>query len=351
MFFRVRAVATVTMIWGRGARMADMKPVNFFEFAVKTASAGQAQGKDDYMKDGLLHCGKCGGVKQMEQPFMGKIYKVPIMCDCAREIHQRNEEQKRMDEREGRRKTALPNEKYRVMTLENSDIPLPIVQNYTDNWESMFANNVGLYLWGNTGSGKTYMAAAIANLLVDRGVKVYMDGVTALTNMLGDVYGGRRDEVIYRIRSCDLLVIDDFGVERSTEFAQQQAYDLLEYRVETNKPMIVTSNIPAGQLCNEADPRKTRMYSRLMGLHPEKIVGKDRRADTTSGRYEDLHALLNHSAPDKSFDTDDFFEAALHRSYAEGFPETSPSSFGGSREEGFPEASSSSFGGSREEDT
>lgn len=300
--------------------MADMKPIDFFAFAVNTASAGQAQGEDDYLKDGLLHCGKCKRPKQRVEIFGGTTYKVPIMCKCINEIHERNEERKRMEEREGRRKTALPNEKYRIMTLENSDIPLPIVQNYTDNWESMFANNVGLYLWGNTGSGKTYMAAAIANRLVDRGIKVYMDGVTALTNMLGDVYGGRREEAIYRIRSCDLLVIDDFGVERSTEFAQQQAYDLLEYRVETNKPMIVTSNIPAGQLRTETDPRKTRMYSRLMGLHPEKITGKDRRADATSSRYKDLHALLNDSEADKagSFDTDDFFKAAVRRSYEGG---------------------------------
>ncbi|MCI8611051.1 MAG: ATP-binding protein [Clostridiales bacterium] len=301
--------------------MADMKPIDFFAFAVNMASAGQVQDAADYLKNGIIYCCRCHNPKQMEQPFMGRIYKVPIMCHCGKETHQKNEEQKRTEEREGRRKTALPNEKYRSMTLENSDMPLPLVQNYTDNWERMLEENIGLYLWGNAGSGKTYMAAAIANRLVDRGIKVYMDGVTALTNMLGDVYGGRRDEAIYRIRNCDLLVIDDFGVERSTEFAQQQAYDLLEYRVETNKPMVVTSNIPAGQLRTETDPRKIRMYSRLMGLHPEKVTGKDRRADTTSARYKDLHAFFNQTTDTKisgSFDTDDFFEAAVQRSYKEG---------------------------------
>ena len=275
--------------------MANMKSVNFFEFAVKTASDGQIQHANDYVENGLLYCGTCHTPKQKEQAFMNKIYKVPIMCECIARVHRENEQQKQIAEREGRRKTALPNEKYRIMTLEKSDISLPIAENYVENWERMLADNVGLYLWGNTGSGKTYMAAAIANRLVDQGVKVYMDSVTQLTNMLGDVYGGRRDEVLYRIRSCDLLVIDDFGVERSTEFTQQQSYDLLEYRVETNNPMIVTSNIPAEQLRAETDPRKARMYSRLMGLHPERIVGKDRRAASTADRYRDLHTILNKS--------------------------------------------------------
>lgn len=297
--------------------MAEMKEVNFFEFAVKTASEGQEKNADDYVKNGLLYCGTCHTPKQKEQAFMDRIYKVPVVCNCAAEKRQKDEKQKQIAEREGRRKTALPNEKYRIMTLEHSDTPLPVAENYLKNWKRMFAENVGLYLWGNTGSGKTYMAAAIANRLVDQGVKVYMDSVTQLTNMLGDVYSGKRDEVLYRIRSCDLLVIDDFGVERSTEFTQQQAYDLLEYRVETNKPMIVTSNIPAEQLRTETDTRKQRMYSRLMGLHPERIVGRDRRAASTTGRYSELHAILNQSVDVKgsSFDTDDFFEAALRQTY------------------------------------
>ena len=81
----------------------------------------------------------------------------------------------------------------------------------------MKAENHGLVLWGNVGSGKSYFAGCIANALMEREIPVCMTNFATILNNL--FYGSEnRNEYIVRLCSYPLLILDDFGMERGTEY-------------------------------------------------------------------------------------------------------------------------------------
>lgn len=268
----------------------ESKACEFFEMAI--AHCKPEVNPSDYTKDGILYCGKCNTPKECIQVHFGKEYRLPIMCRCKADEVQREKKEKRIAELERRRKIAMPCPAYRDMTFENSDEKLTIAENYVANWNDMMRDNVGLLFFGNPGSGKTYMAASIANALLMKGVPVYMDNMAQLISMMGDNYDGGRDKCLYKIGKCDLLVIDDFGIERSTDFALQCAYDLIDARIRTEKPMIVTTNLDIAALKNPPDMRFSRIYSRLASIHPVAVQGDDKRKQQTNERFKAINRLL-----------------------------------------------------------
>ena len=77
--------------------------------------------------------------------------------------------------------------------------------------------NYGLLLWGRVGTGKSYFAGCIANALMEQEVPVCMTNFAAILNDLAASFAGR-NEYISRLCSFPLLIIDDFGMERGTEY-------------------------------------------------------------------------------------------------------------------------------------
>ena len=84
-------------------------------------------------------------------------------------------------------------------------------------WERIKDGNYGLLLWGKVGTGKSYFAGCIANALMEQEVAVRMTNFSAILNDLTASFGGR-NEYIERLCRFPLLIIDDFGMERGTEY-------------------------------------------------------------------------------------------------------------------------------------
>ena len=94
---------------------------------------------------------------------------------------------------------------------------MPVARKYVQNWEQMKEKNIGLLIWGDVGCGKSFLAGAIANALIDQEVRVKMTNFTAILNDLSSTFEGR-NEYLNRLCSYPLLIIDDFGMERGTEY-------------------------------------------------------------------------------------------------------------------------------------
>ncbi len=88
---------------------------------------------------------------------------------------------------------------------------------YAANWEEMNAENIGYLLWGKVGTGKSYFAGCIANALMEREISVCMTNFALILNDLAASYKGR-NEYIARLCRFPLLILDDFGMERGTEY-------------------------------------------------------------------------------------------------------------------------------------
>jgi DNA replication protein DnaC len=109
-----------------------------------------------------------------------------------------------------------------------------------------------LYLHGGYGCGKTHLLTAIAWSLVDRGVSAFYVVVPDLLVKLQATFNDGSDETFAerfkRIKDADVLLLDDLGAEKSTEWAQAQMFDLINSRYLAEKPLVVASNLTPAQI-------------------------------------------------------------------------------------------------------
>ena len=122
---------------------------------------------------------------------------------------------------------------------------------------------------GDVGTGKTFAAGCIANALIDRGISVRFVSVSdAVYRMqeicISDRSGGDRENFIRALISPELLILDDLGAERKTSFGKERVFDIINRRVLTGKPMLITTNIPVAAMHDAADLEDRRIYDRVL---------------------------------------------------------------------------------------
>ena len=102
-----------------------------------------------------------------------------------------------------------------------------------------------LFLSGSYGCGKTHLAAAIANYVVNLGVPTLFLTVPDLLDWLRFSYDSTDvnfEQRFDEIRNVRLLVLDDLGTQNATAWAQEKLYQIINYRYNNKLPMVVTSN-------------------------------------------------------------------------------------------------------------
>ena len=119
------------------------------------------------------------------------------------------------------------------------------------NWAASFGeDSPNLLFTGAPGLGKTFLSAAIAREVADRGFGVAYDTVTGLLSSFErekfSADGEEKADAASRVRQllgCDLLILDDLGTEMSTAFTQSALYTLLDGRLRAGKKTIVSTNL------------------------------------------------------------------------------------------------------------
>jgi len=201
---------------------------------------------DDYINsaDGLKYCGKCHTPKETFFPAELQAQgftKHPVMCKCAAE----RREYERMSYM-----TMLRSEAFRDMPaagwrFESAAVTTPQLakaRGYAQNWDEFKKAGIGLLLFGNVGTGKSYAAGCIANALIDRLESVLFVGMSDVVNRMQGSFGTDRDHYMKSLMRPDLLILDDLGAERNTSFGKERVFDVVDKRLLTGKPMIVTTN-------------------------------------------------------------------------------------------------------------
>lgn len=108
-----------------------------------------------------------------------------------------------------------------------------------------------LLLQGSYGCGKTHLAAAIANFTVSLGVPTLFITVPDLLDSLRFAYQDPEatfEERFEEIRQAPLLIMDDFGTQNATPWAQEKLFQIINYRYTNHLPLVVTTNLPLNQI-------------------------------------------------------------------------------------------------------
>lgn len=261
----------------------------------------KASENEDYKgADGLIYCGSCHTAKQgrIENGKMaGRLF--PRKCKCEQELFDR--EQAIQEENRHRftvdklRKDCFSDASMHLWTFENDNGNCPHTEKarfYAENFNTMQEENIGLLLWGGVGTGKSYFAGCIANFLIEKEVPVHMTNFSAVMNELMGSFEGR-NEYISRLCRYPLLILDDFGMERGTEYALEQVYNVIDSRYRSKKPLIVTTNIPIRELKNPHDLAHARIYDRLIEICvPIRFEGESFRKETAKAKMDRLMQMM-----------------------------------------------------------
>ena len=222
-------------------------------------------------------CPKCGApIKRMG------TYTIP--CEC---------ESKEKEEQEKNALTIAENErreKMRVfsgLSLRNVEQTFNFTANknqekakkYCENWCNNYINNTlskdrqSIMLVGTVGSGKTHLASAILNSIIDNHkIKINKETEILQTSIkspyifttaldmfleLSQIYTKTVDamQTINKFKECKLLIIDDLGGEKTTDRSKEFLQSIIDYRYSNYLPVIITTNLSADELKMRYDER------------------------------------------------------------------------------------------------
>lgn len=228
--------------------------------------------------------------------FGGELRSVatPRMCACQRAWQEKKKNQERLADIEIARDRSLPTAAARQSRFETSQDTdrLRLLKRYADRWDEV-KNESGLMLWGGVGTGKTHAAYCIANALIDKGVSVHVTRISTLADSIFDDKFGQQ-HAMDKVRGCALLILDDVGAERETSFMCEKAFQFVDERIETGKPLIVTTNLSPQMMDATTDIDKKRLYDRIRGATaPIEFKGQSRRAMKAQDNISRLRDILN----------------------------------------------------------
>lgn len=222
-----------------------------------------------------IRCAYCG--KELEPRTLpglhGHVNFGWKPCDCPGAVAER--ERKELDELEKSLQQRVKRAKIPARYREAND---PEAKKYAD----MVAAGKNLYVFGEVGSGKTYLASSIARELLKADKRVLMATMGDILTEIKQSFG-TNDDPLSRYRGVEILILDDLGKESSTDFALERLFVLVDERSKNLRPTIVTTNYKPSKLIqrlskNGDEENAKAIVSRLMEDSCKiELAGKDRR--------------------------------------------------------------------------
>ncbi|HTO16731.1 MAG TPA: ATP-binding protein [Edaphocola sp.] len=229
--------------------------------------------ENEYLKDGLPYCKTCNEPKYFD--YNGKI--VNAVCSCF------TKQQEEEAEREARtakeeiilklKEKSLLGKMFKNARFENLDPKrdndlMEIVDRtklYVENFKAIKEEGQGIYIFGDVGTGKSYLTACIGNELMDNGYSVLFTNFSEISKMIRETYDfdsrKSESEVLRELTDVDLLIIDDLGTEKNitaeNSFLQEKVFEVINNRYINKKSIIFTSNYSISDLYNRGVEERT----------------------------------------------------------------------------------------------
>ena len=229
--------------------------------------------QNTYIKDGIKYCSICNEPLEtiINHPFTGEERKVNCVCQCKMNELKREDEQRRNYEKqreiEKLQKSSLLGDRYKNVTFENTitgentmfDIAFKRCKNYCDVSSKVLEEGYGIYLFGDSGVGKTRLTACMVNELIKQQRPTLFTNFFEISQIIRGTFKNSTSteiDMIEKISNIDFLFIDDLGTERFTKdgndtWLQEKVFEILNKRYNNKKPTIFTSNYSLEQLVIE----------------------------------------------------------------------------------------------------
>jgi DNA replication protein DnaC len=154
------------------------------------------------------------------------------------------------------------------------------VRAYIEDLDARLAQGRGLWLFGDTGTGKTTLAMLISKAALEAGRTVAIYSLPKLLARIRRTYDSEPGGDSYlsffeRLTSVDLLHIDDLGAEKRSDWVLEQLYALINERYETERSVVITTNLPHEELEEQIGPRTVSRLTQICDEVP--LFGDDRR--------------------------------------------------------------------------
>lgn len=204
-----------------------------------------------------LICKKCGDRRY----FQRGSFIAPCLCQCQANAEMEKERQKELaviqERLQSLRTVSLLGERYKdasfdKLELHNEEYKVAVerCKRYCQNWEQVKAKGLGIYLYGDCGTGKTLLTACIGNALLEKGVAVLFTSFLEIARVLKDKYSRNESELAFmkNLEQVDLLILDDIGTEvivKSTKeksWLQEKIYEIINGRYVQRKSTVFSSN-------------------------------------------------------------------------------------------------------------
>lgn len=271
------------------------------EALLDNIAAKVPQGENTYMgEDGLLHCNNCRGAKEVIVEAFGVQKKVRCLCKCETEKREREVEERKQRERLERikryRDMGFADRDMMQNTFEVDDGARPemtrAMRSYVENFGEFRKTGKGLLLYGSVGTGKSFFAACVVNALIEKGYPCLMTNFSRLVNTINADFGQRQMH-LDALAQFSLIAIDDLGVERDTDYMNENVTTIIDSLYRAGTPLIVTSNFTPKQLTADVDIRRKRVYDRLLErCFPIEVNGDSRRKEKGRNDYMNMKEML-----------------------------------------------------------
>jgi DNA replication protein DnaC len=154
------------------------------------------------------------------------------------------------------------------------------VSSYIGELDDRLDTGRGLWLFGDTGTGKTTLAMLVSKSALEAGRSVAIYSLPKLLAHIRRTYDSEPGGDSYlaffeRLTAVDLLHIDDLGAEKRSDWVLEQLYALINERYEAQRSVLVTTNLPHEELEEQIGSRTVSRLSQICDEVP--LFGADRR--------------------------------------------------------------------------
>lgn len=230
---------------------------------------GKAESTELYIgEDGLPHCAKCHEAKIMQIELGGKVFDMPIPCKCEEELERKREEERRRKtapsrtSRKAPENIELPGWRIDFEGLCTDDPPYDKLNKYIEMFPDA-SKRFGLLLFGPPSCGKSYAASYLASKIEEKGFSILVTSPTRVLNELQDLRSKNRNKLIDSICRFDLIVLDDLGSQRSTDFTREQMFMLVDAIYRSRATLVVTTNLSLKEFASPDSIDTQRIFERI----------------------------------------------------------------------------------------